>query len=91
MHRDIVPFCTPRVESLGHSSLCTTQIFYVEGRLISVQGHPEYNGNICREFLEQRRGTVLDETTYLSGKQRENIAHDGIAIATAFMELLLEH
>ena len=61
MHRDIVPFCTPRVESLGHSSLCTTQIFYVEDRLISVQGHPEYNGNICREFLEQRRGTVLDE------------------------------
>ncbi|KAF3480032.1 class I glutamine amidotransferase-like protein [Arthroderma uncinatum] len=47
MHRDILPRYPPYVEKLGHSDLCDVQGIYVKNRVITLQGHPEYNTKIA--------------------------------------------
>ena len=89
MHRDVIPALPPNVERLGHSPRCDVQGLYIRNRLISVQGHPEFNGRIVNELLDLRRGTVLDEETYQRGKERANHAHDGVAVAAGFVRFLL--
>jgi GMP synthase-like glutamine amidotransferase len=90
MHRDILPTCPPEADLLGYSPHCSVQGLYVKNRLISVQGHPEFNENIMNELLSLRRGTVLDEEMYQIGKARAHHAHDGVKVAAAFAKFLLE-
>jgi len=90
MHRDVVPECPPHVLSLGSSERCDVQGMYSKGRMLSVQGHPEYSGKIANELLDLRRGTKLDEVTYFNGKKRANLAHDGVAVAAGFLRFLME-
>lgn len=90
MHRDFVPTCPPGVESLGRSSRCEVQGLYAKGRLISLQGHPEFTGKLVDELLELRRGTVLSEYIYQDGKQRAFDHHDGTPIAATFLRFLLD-
>lgn len=90
MHRDVVPRYPSSVEKLGHSDRCDVQGFYVKNRVISLQGHPEYNARIAGELLDLRRGSVLDEATYQDGKTRANNPHDGVAVAVGFLRFLLE-
>lgn len=91
MHRDIIPTYPPHIEPLGHSSRCDVQGLYSKDRLISVQGHPEFNGEIVNELLELRRGTVLNDETYQDGKDRADDPHDGVAIAAGFVKFLSEN
>jgi len=89
MHRDVVPKYPSSVEQLGHSERCNVQGIYVKDRVISLQGHPEYDAKIGGEFLERRRGSLLDETTYQDGKRRLYKPHDGVAVAAGFLRFLL--
>lgn len=90
MHRDAVPRLPPAVEGLGYSSRCNVQGMYRKARLLSVQGHPEFNEKIVDELLELRRGVVLDDETYNDGKSRAHDKHDGEVVAAAFVKFLLE-
>lgn len=90
MHCDIVPWYPPSVEKLGHTGRCDVQGFYVKNRVISLQGHPEYTDKIACELLDRRRGSVLDETTYLDGKNRVNNPHDGVVVGAGFVRFLIE-
>ena len=90
MHRDIVPRYPLSVEKLGYSTLCDAQGFYVKNRLISLQGHPEYNAQIAVDFLQRRRGSKLDEQTYADGIRRAHDLHDGAVVGAAFVKFLLE-
>jgi hypothetical protein len=62
----------------------------VKNRILTLQGHPEYNANIASEFLERRHGSALDEETYQDGKDRANNPHDGINVGARFLMFLLE-
>ncbi|RDW58851.1 class I glutamine amidotransferase-like protein [Coleophoma cylindrospora] len=90
MHRDVVPRYPPSVEKLGHSERCDVQGIYVKDRVITLQGHPEFNGAIANELLDRRRGSLLDDLTYQDGKNRANKPHDGGAVGAAFLKFLLE-
>jgi GMP synthase-like glutamine amidotransferase len=90
MHRDIIPLYPPFVEKLGQTDLCNVQGFYVKNRVISLQGHPEYTAKIASEFLDLRRGSVLDETTYQDAKNRVDNPHDGVIVGAGFLRFLLE-
>ncbi|KAF2264425.1 class I glutamine amidotransferase-like protein [Lojkania enalia] len=90
MHRDVLPRYPPSVEKLGHSDCCDVQGIYVKDLVISLQGHPEYNAKIAGEFLDRRRGSVLDDTTYQDGKNRVNSPHDGVTVGASFLKFLLE-
>ena len=91
MHRDIVVDYPPDVEQLGSSSRCKVQGMYSKNRLITVQGHPEFNKDIVTELLETRhRQGIFDDDVYKDGLARVGKDHDGVAVAKAFLRFLLE-
>jgi len=65
---------------------------YEKGRLITVQGHPEFSGEIVAELLEARHKTgVFDDEMYEEGMSRVRKRHDGVAIGAAFVRFLREN
>lgn len=91
MHRDIVFTYPEGVESLGLSARCQNQGMYLKGRMMSVQGHPEFTEDIVAELLEARHNQgIFDDETYEDGIARVGEHHDGIMVAAAFLRFLLE-
>lgn len=91
MHRDIVCDYPSGVEELGSSPKCRVQGMYIEGRVITVQGHPEFNQGIVTELLESRHQMgIFDDATYEDGMARVDKAQDGVVVAKAFLRFLLE-
>lgn len=88
MHRDQLTTCPEGVENLGTSTSCPVQGLYAKDRLLSLQGHPEFDGYIAGELLERRRGVVLSDEVYYSGKARVHGQHDGDLVAMAFLKFL---
>lgn len=91
MHRDIVYEYPSSVEKLGNTSVCEVQGMYIKNRLITIQGHPEFTGDIVSELLETRHARgILDDNLYNDGMNRVRNNHDGVAVGAAFVRFLLE-
>ena len=91
MHRDIVYEYPPEVEKLGHSDRCDVQGMYIPKRLITFQGHPEFNGDIVTELLQRRHDQkIFDDAMYNEAMGRVRLCHDGVAVGAAFIQFLLE-
>lgn len=89
MHRDAVLELPNGVTNLAQTNVCSTQAFYIPKRMISVQGHPEFTGDMVREILGIRHdGKIISEDTYQDGIRRVDDKHDGVAIAKVFMRFL---
>ncbi|KAB8255809.1 class I glutamine amidotransferase-like protein [Aspergillus pseudonomiae] len=90
MHRDIVHSCPPTVIPLGSSPKCALQGMYLPGKLITVQGHPEYNGFIVTEIVNKRtRDGVFSKEQSEDALARTELAHDGFDILVVFLQFLL--
>ena len=96
MHRDIVtamptmPRANEKLELLGSSPKCQYQSFYCKNRIISVQGHPEFNQEIVTEILEARHKTgIFDDATFEDAISRVGNTQDGVYIAGIFLKFLL--
>lgn len=91
MHRDIVFEYPAGVTPLGASPRCLVQGMYQENRLISVQGHPEFNEGIVTHLVKMRneQGIFADEQAK-DALQRVGRQHDGVIIAKAFLRFLLK-
>ena len=91
MHRDIVTTVPASTEPLGSSPRCAVQGMYAKGKVITVQGHPEFNEEIVRELLESRHGKgIFGDEVYEDGMRRVGRAHDGVLVAMAFLRFLFE-
>ncbi len=91
MHQDIVFKWPPNVEHLAYTPRCDVQAMYIPKRVISVQGHPEFNAEIVTEIAQRRHAQgIFDETLYEDAMSRVNGKHDGDAVAAAFIRFLLE-
>ncbi|KAF2217343.1 hypothetical protein CERZMDRAFT_109087 [Cercospora zeae-maydis SCOH1-5] len=91
MHRDVVYEYPKGTEPLGHSPRCDVQGMYIKNRLITVQGHPEFNGDIVAELLDSRHEKgIFDDAMYKDGMDRVRLHHDGVTIGAAFLRFLLE-
>lgn len=91
MHRDIVFSYPPGVQELGSSPVCKVQGMYASGRLITVQGHPEFNDEIMTEILNARHAIgVFDDETFEGALKRVVKPHDGLVVSKAFLRFLLE-
>jgi len=93
MHRDIVASLPPNsdIEILGTTSKCAIHGMYVPKKLITIQGHPEFNSEIVRQLLEMRyESKIFDDETFLDAIERVDRHHDGVLIAQAFLRFLLE-
>ena len=91
MHKDIVYAYPPEVIPLGYSPTCEVQGMLVPGRVVTVQGHPEFTEDIVRELLVTRHEQRIfsnevfeDAVGRVAGKQ------DGVLVAEAFMRFLVE-
>ena len=91
MHRDIV-FCYPKgVEELGSNPICKVQGMYIPKRLITVQGHPEFNEEIMTEILEARHAVgIFDDEAFAGAMKRVVMRHDGLVVSKAFIRFLLD-
>jgi hypothetical protein len=91
MHRDIVYHYPEDVEELGSSPVCSVQGMYKKGHVITVQGHPEFNEEVVTELLIARHATGIfndedfDKYMHLAVKP-----HDGVVVARAFIDFLLD-
>jgi GMP synthase-like glutamine amidotransferase len=91
MHRDIVFYYPPGVEELGSNSVCKVQGMYTPKRLITVQGHPEFDEEIMTEILETRHKMgIFDDKTFASAMKRVVKPHDGLVVSKAFLRFLLD-
>ncbi|PBP17399.1 putative glutamine amidotransferase class-I [Diplocarpon rosae] len=91
MHRDAIFTYPEGVEALASTDKCSTHAMYAAGRFISVQGHPEFTGDIMREILKARHAQgIFDEELYKDGSDRVDRHQDGVVVAQAFLKFLLE-
>ena len=91
MHKDIVYDYPPLVEKLGRSPLCEVQGMYVPQRLISVQGHPEFQQEIMEEIMRGRmKQGIFDKHVFEDGLARVGRRQDGVETAGAFLRFMLE-
>lgn len=91
MHKDIVYGFPSGTAPLASTSLCENQGMYIENRIISVQGHPEFTHDIEEEIIEMRyQGGIFTEELYKDAKRRLVDRDDGIVVAQAFLRFLLE-
>ena len=80
MHHDIIvsPFLPSDVDILGSSPKCAVHGLYAANRLLTVQGHPEFDGFITSHVVEARyRAGVFKEELYVDAKARALLEHDG--------------
>lgn len=91
MHRDIVYEYPEGVEQLAYTEKCAVQGMYLAKRLITVQGHPEFNEEIMREILASRHKLgIFDVDSYDESIGRVDKYHDGVVVAKAFLTFVLE-
>lgn len=89
MHRDIVYSHPPGVEALGSSPKCEVQDMYIPRKLITVEGHPEFNEEIMTELLKTRHVQgIFDDETFEDGMARVGKNHDGVVVGKAFVNFL---
>ncbi|RAH51102.1 Aldedh-domain-containing protein [Aspergillus brunneoviolaceus CBS 621.78] len=79
MHRDVVFEVPPGCVNLGSSLICGIQGLYIPKKVLTVQGHPEYNDFMVSSILKIRyeRG-VFEEGFYKDGMSRVDKPHDGV-------------
>ncbi|OGE48314.1 hypothetical protein PENARI_c030G04986 [Penicillium arizonense] len=91
MHRDIVFEYPPDVTPLGSSPRCAVQGMYSPRRFVTVQGHPEFTGDIVTEIIESRaKSGIFKEAQGKDALSRAHNEHDGVAIGAVFLKFLLE-
>jgi GMP synthase-like glutamine amidotransferase len=91
MHRDIMFAYPEGVEPLAYTDKCAVQGMYVPKRLITIQGHPEFNEEIVREILLVRHAAkIFDDEVFEDAMGRVDKYQDGVVVAKAFLKFLLE-
>ena len=90
MHRDIAYEIPAGCVNLGSTPICEVQGLYMPGRILTVQGHPEYDGFVITSLLEARYKTgIFDEGTFHSGMERAGKPHDGVLFGEAVWRFIL--
>ncbi|KAL9597310.1 MAG: hypothetical protein Q9219_005234 [cf. Caloplaca sp. 3 TL-2023] len=91
MHKDIVFEYPDGAQPLGSTSRCKVQGMFVPGRVLTVQGHPEFTEEILVEILEVRHEQgVFGDEIYKDAMARVGKKHDGIMVGKKFIEFLLD-
>ncbi|CCC07015.1 hypothetical protein SMACR_01038 [Sordaria macrospora] len=90
MHRDHVVGVPEGAQLLASTDVCENQGFIIPGKVLTVQGHPEFTVDIMEELLESRRAIGLfNDELFGSGVERNKV-DDGLFIAQAFYRFLLQ-
>ncbi len=89
MHRDQVYGVPAGADLLASTDKCPNQGYVIPGRVITVQGHPEFTEDIMGELLEARHATgILTDDVYNSAMERRADEQDGVEIGRVFLRFL---
>lgn len=89
MHRDQALGVPAGATLLASTDKCPNHGFVIPGRVITVQGHPEFTEDIMEEILETRHSAGLfDNELFSDGMGRRGEEHDGVLMAKVFLEFL---
>ncbi|KAI9699229.1 MAG: hypothetical protein M1820_007201 [Bogoriella megaspora] len=89
MHHDSITYNPKNVVSLGSSSICGTQGMTIPEKLISLQGHPEFDGEIMLHLLEATEELGFEDSSLLEDAlNRVNDPHDAEVIAATFLRFI---
>jgi GMP synthase-like glutamine amidotransferase len=87
--QDDVPQFDLKVEVLGQSPTCEVQSLYTPNKLITVQGHPEFNQEIMTEILTVRhKAGVFGDEAYEKYMGKVAGRHDGRDIGGVFVRFV---
>ncbi|KAH8429912.1 type 1 glutamine amidotransferase [Aspergillus melleus] len=90
MHRDIAHEIPAGCVNLGSTPICEVQGLYMPGRILTVQGHPEYDGFVITSLLDARyKMGIFGERTFYSGIERAGKPHDGLLFGEAVWRFIL--
>ncbi|KAK4080521.1 hypothetical protein Trihar35433_1626 [Trichoderma harzianum] len=89
MHRDAVLTVPSGLTNLGSSATCPIQILYKPGRVLSFQGHPEFDEPINGELLNVERN-IFGEEAFQDAIKRVDRPHDGVRLSSRIMEFFLD-
>ena len=91
MHRDEIYEYPADVELLAYTEKCAVHAIYASKRLITVQGHPEFNEEIMREILSMRHEQgIFTDAQFEDATARADKYQDGVVVSQAFVKFLLE-
>ena len=103
MHRDhlvtlpISPFASlpdATLEIIGETDTCAVQGLYTPGKVLTVQGHPEFNGTIIRALCAVRRKQgIFTKEMAEEAVSRADLRNDGPApngVAVSFLKFMLD-
>ncbi|KAL7947721.1 class I glutamine amidotransferase-like protein [Trichoderma barbatum] len=92
MHRDAVLSVPSGATNLGSSTKCPIQILYKPGRVLSFQGHPEFDGPINSEIIvvDHEQSNAFSEEAFQDAIERINRPHDGVHLSSRMMEFFLD-
>ncbi|KAK6509035.1 hypothetical protein TWF481_003801 [Arthrobotrys musiformis] len=89
MNRDIVKTCPADMQVLASSSKTEIHSLYRPGEILTVQGHPEFDGEVIEELLKMRMESgVIPKDVGEDGIKRAPLPHDGVTVTVAFWKFL---
>lgn len=90
MHHDILLYQPVGTESLGSSAVCDVQGQFRSGKLLTLQAHPEFNGEIMRQLLEVSDDLGFeDRTLWEHAMKRSQVPHDGELVAEVAINFVM--
>ncbi|KAL8643757.1 MAG: hypothetical protein Q9226_008139 [Calogaya cf. arnoldii] len=91
MHQDIVFDYPDGVQPLGSTDRCLVQGFCVPGKVMTLQGHPEFTEEVLVELLRVRHEQgIFGDEEYQEAMARVGKNHDGLLVGKRFIEFLLD-
>lgn len=89
MHRDIVSRVPDGTQLLARNSVCEIQGFYAENHFLTLQGHPEFVGEVVKRMVQVRHSQgIFNDELAQSALSRVEDQNDGPILAKAIVRFL---
>lgn len=89
MHRDIVTVAPSGATIIGSNEKCECQAFVIPGRVLCVQGHPEFNQPVVEFLLENRfHKGLFGQDVFDEAYPRAADEHDGVKVAEGILNFI---
>lgn len=88
-HQDQVTRLPEGATLFGSSDPCFNEIYTIDDRVFSIQGHPEFSSDFLRELLQTRKGSI-PEPIYTQALTSLSTSLDSLVVAKWIIRFLAE-
>lgn len=79
-HRDQVLRLPPDALPLLRNDFCPLAGFHIPGRLLALQGHPEFTAQYAQELLDERAGRLPEDRVTEARRSLETMTPEGLRV-----------